>query len=1293
MTQTKPLFPALRAAIVGILLSGGQLLAGVPTGDLNLSGITFGTDTLNFTLGDDGLCYGAGSSSIEFDGQTLTLTIPEEGLVLEEDNGTFEIVDLDAEVTADFEFYGVTLTIDEDNPLTFLFDAGDNAYSIYGALSLSVEDIEVSGFMGTSDNPGVVITDGELTSYDLGISESISLSGLTIETVGDFLGVSYSSDEVQYSVFGELSVSFEDQSFTVEAGDSSEPGLILQADSGKQLQLVSLDATVTEDISLYGLDIQTGDDGLTFVYNASDSLYEVYGEIDVEIDGESLDAILGDEDSPGLEIESGVVDSVNISLAADFDLGGFEFISPGDDSMTLTYTKDSDTYTVSGEAELDSLWDTIVDLGTTDNPGIIVTDNKWDIENFSIEIDSLDLGFAELNELKVSYSRNSKGDIEVEVDLDVSIPELEIEVAGDVVIDNGKITDIYIEFEAAGTSEGLEILDTGIDIAEMSVALDNLDQPSDLIMSGSIGLEFGGQIEIGGETVTLAYIEGDVYIDSDELRLSDTIYYGAYQEDNGDWNSVIFKGEAEIDLNWSRSLYEISGDIQLPTDYGVKIETDLEFASEEIVFSAEAKVRVPKGIPIIGGDDLGSIDAAMLIDMNDSSNSFAAGWVTINLLFTKEEAGIEYKFKGSDISYLDSGDIGDIKNEIKDAESAQETITRKYTVDVPEGATSFLMDFDWVWDPFDDGVEEDLPLPAVTMLGSGMVQNLDSGTTEASILSLHNLSYDESVQSFSAFLTDVISVLEDTNGITFSCEGLVETDPVTGEQISFLPLAEGEVTIALTYDRAYDAGLTIDTPTVAFYYGYPDPTVSIASLGTSSSNSETADGVTTLFSGTTLPIHLNAFTDPVYENDLNISIHLDNNNSGYNGTTLQKDIPYSNPNLADSVELTVDWTIENLTGNVDDEFYFYAKLNNKNQSIVYSDYMGPYRISPAIYGAVYFVSVGFPLPGLRVFLDENGNGQYDSSTDPSTITDELGGYAFDGLEDGTYTVGVVVTKGYSTTGEEENLFEVEYISGSSVTQNINLQLLDYITGSVFVDSNQNGVQDTGEVGVFGVTVYLDEDGDEIFNPGKDTFAITDIEGDWTLYAVDADSTYQVYMLAYNDQLTVGTNQFSVVTTSTVASPNSVGPPEHGRQQPQVRSMEHRAPIIGINPGAVEEITDRHYMMYSIENFDTGTSIHFKRSDPDGDGVNNKLEQILGSNPLVADGAGVDYLVDSFDGQTLSLLMDLVKSRRYEVEYSTDLVSWTSIEAFRADSTGLTLLDFELDAIPTEPVYIRITLVE
>jgi len=64
-----------------------------------------------------------------------------------------------------------------------------------------------------------------------------------------------------------------------------------------------------------------------------------------------------------------------------------------------------------------------------------------------------------------------------------------------------------------------------------------------------------------------------------------------------------------------------------------------------------------------------------------------------------------------------------------------------------------------------------------------------------------------------------------------------------------------------------------------------------------------------------------------------------------------------------------------------------------------------------------------------------------------------------------------------------------------------------VSGSVFGDENDNGVQDPGEAGISGVVVYADENGSG--NPSGQPQAITDSSGNYTLGGLTGDQSYEI----------------------------------------------------------------------------------------------------------------------------------------------------------------------------------------
>ncbi len=116
------------------------------------------------------------------------------------------------------------------------------------------------------------------------------------------------------------------------------------------------------------------------------------------------------------------------------------------------------------------------------------------------------------------------------------------------------------------------------------------------------------------------------------------------------------------------------------------------------------------------------------------------------------------------------------------------------------------------------------------------------------------------------------------------------------------------------------------------------------------------------------------------------------------------------------------------------------------------------------------------ISGVTVFFDLNTNGSLDGG-EPSTTTDGSGAYSFDSLPTGTYTVAVdtaTVTTGYVQTGGT-NPVVVNLAAGETyTTADFGYQEQDASIGDfVWNDLDGDGMQDGGEPGIAGVTVFFD----------------------------------------------------------------------------------------------------------------------------------------------------------------------------------------------------------------------------
>ncbi|MEG3909054.1 DUF4347 domain-containing protein, partial [Microcoleus sp. w2-18aC6] len=148
--------------------------------------------------------------------------------------------------------------------------------------------------------------------------------------------------------------------------------------------------------------------------------------------------------------------------------------------------------------------------------------------------------------------------------------------------------------------------------------------------------------------------------------------------------------------------------------------------------------------------------------------------------------------------------------------------------------------------------------------------------------------------------------------------------------------------------------------------------------------------------------------------------------------------------------------------------------------------------------------------GVTVFLDTNGDGILGAG-ETSATTGANGSFTFPNLPAGTYNVREVVPPGSQTT--TANPVSVILTAGQTTPATVNFGNqaipvpLSTITGIKFNDIDGNGTQAAGELGVAGVTVFLDTNGDGILGVGE-TSATTDANGGFTFGNLPA-GTYNV----------------------------------------------------------------------------------------------------------------------------------------------------------------------------------------
>jgi uncharacterized repeat protein (TIGR01451 family) len=171
--------------------------------------------------------------------------------------------------------------------------------------------------------------------------------------------------------------------------------------------------------------------------------------------------------------------------------------------------------------------------------------------------------------------------------------------------------------------------------------------------------------------------------------------------------------------------------------------------------------------------------------------------------------------------------------------------------------------------------------------------------------------------------------------------------------------------------------------------------------------------------------------------------------------------------------------IINLTGNVDysSSPSFGYGLKNSVVGSVFNDLSNNGNMDSG--------EPGFTGVTVKLYNDANGNGRIDAGNDTvraTLTTDPYGKYIFSGLSNGNYIVSVESPpSGYTYTGTDSDPVTTGQQQAASIAANGNALNKNFgyyssaarsVTGTLWNDTNNNGVKDTGEPGIAGVTISL-----------------------------------------------------------------------------------------------------------------------------------------------------------------------------------------------------------------------------
>ena len=1144
-------------SVPGLVVSNGVLneLNTTVTSKLVASGLTFELKNLDFYYNSSGNQFEIDSGNISFNtnegfsfSANFGLPNPSNtsqmlpGLVVS--NGIF--TEFNAALNASFTVAGLIINVDD---MAMVYNSSQ--FEMYGTVTVNTTDVNFQGIIGqpTASPPvyGLVIQNGDLESLAITINSNVTFSDLSMQAQG--LSFNYNSSPESFSLYGNVSISIDGVNLTGFLGNATLPGLSLV--NG---QLETLNLGVTTDFTLFDLNCNVDD--LTFIYEASSSTYIMYGALSVSIaDGEStqkIAATMGSESDPGLTIVGSTVTEINMSLNADFTVDGFSFdvVDAG-----IMYQASDDNYQIYGTFTLSDVFSASVQLGTQTNPGIIVSNSVFIVNEIAISLDNVPIGAFTLNYVDISY--DSTGD-EWQGAAAVTFPT-GWQIGASMTFINGNLDDISL-FYSAGKSQGIAIPDTGIFVTYIEASLQNLEDPVSIIVSGSIVGDFGGQISIGGVTCRIFTAMGSFSADGQQLSISGDYYMGAYQTNDSNpltgWTGILGSGSASVDLNWAAGTYTANMSCSLYEGIFV-ISAELAFNDEgDLGLIATATVEVPSEVPFIGGTKLGSMSFAFIYTASTNSGLVGA-WTTVNCGINIT-TGFQYNFSsGSSGSFelIGAGGVNSIENDFNSITSSDNSVpptyVYTYSVTVPSGSGSNGISVQAIW-PSNNGTQ------TIGVSGPNNNGTYYQYTTSAS-------SIPDTIEFLTAYTTP-------------TTQSVLYNGSPTNTSVLLTP-----GTYNFQVQSSYEfASTSCITWTNQLYYESPNITVnSVPSKALAFVPSLTGYAAGALASNTT------------------VTLYIDTDNSGYNGKS-SGTFPYSVSNTTTGGTLLNVPSLDLSSYAPGVPLYIYAVINDGTNTAVTSTYSAAVIPVPNLIGNV-IDQFGNPLSGIRMFLDLNNNQMYDSPVyasngtmtfagEPTVTTNANGSYYFNGLESYSSSdigypnfrvMALMPSPSFTpiTPANATISFTLNDTANSSnstiesVVANFTINRLASISGSIYSDLLQTGVYNANDPALSGATVYLDVNNNGQYDTGEmtcetgpsGTFGFYDLTpGNYTMgiitsstsgnttiqnYLVTQPScgTYSVPVTSDSQQLvnytfgvislaTVSGTTYSQPTSSSIASP-------------------------------------------------------------------------------------------------------------------------------------------------------------
>ena len=261
------------------------------------------------------------------------------------------------------------------------------------------------------------------------------------------------------------------------------------------------------------------------------------------------------------------------------------------------------------------------------------------------------------------------------------------------------------------------------------------------------------------------------------------------------------------------------------------------------------------------------------------------------------------------------------------------------------------------------------------------------------------------------------------------------------------------------------------------------------------------------------------------------------------------------------------------------------------------------------------------LPLAGVIISLTGTDILGNPVTATTTTDANGLYQFATLAPGTYTITEIQPAGYVSNGEQpgspfavtnpvmvENILQAFIPAGSNTTgHHFNFAEVQpgSIAGTVYVDTNDNGIINTGELGIPGVAIQLT--GTDLYGRPVSTSFTTDLNGGYSFTGLLAgnytvtETNQPFYLDGQDTPGNLGGNKtINEILSNIILPPAGIGTGYNfgERQTQSTKSLVHG--LLPATPGSLVAIGEvvRYRLVFTLPQ-STATNLVFQENLPAG----------------------------------------------------------------------------------------------